>query len=238
MMNLFNRFIMVLLLLGLIVVLTAVLVFPGQILTVAGQFLVDWGGYFIWIDQQQQLLRLTTSVGIAVIADLILLLLIFLEINPGRKRFVKVEQASGGKAKVSLDSIVRQLLYKLDPLPGVIKVTPHISPKGNKIQARLDVTVTRDKAVPQMADHLISITKQAISEDLGLLIAGEPVLRIKVAEGVQRRPASSPPVSTQTPAADIPIPAPVPPAVPAASEEQDVLLPSPDESKEEKADWA
>ena len=186
-MNIFNRLILVLLLLGLALVTTVVLIFPEQILTVIGQFLVDWGQYFAWVDQQQRLLRLGSSIGIAVIADLILALLIYLEIKPKRKRFIKVEQVSGGKATVSLDSIVRQLLYRLDPLPGVVKVTPSISPKGDKIQARLDVMVTREMAVPQMADHLISTAKQAISDDLGLVISGEPQIRIKVVEGVRQR---------------------------------------------------
>ena len=156
MLNIFNRFILVLLFLGLILILTIVLLFPDQILTTVGQFLADWGQYFAWVDQQQGLERLVISIGIAVIVDLILVLLIYWEIKPKRKRFIKVEQVSGGKATVSLDSIVSQLLYKLDPLPGVVKVTPTVSPKGDRIQVRLDVSVTRDLAVPQMADHLIT----------------------------------------------------------------------------------
>ena len=238
-MNIFNRFILVLLLLGLILALTVVLIFPDQILTVVGQFLVDWGQYFAWVDQQQRLLRLGSSIGIAVIADLILALLIYLEIKPKRKRFIKVEQVSGGKATVSLDSIVRQLLYRLDPLPGVVKVTPSISPKGDKIQARLDVMVTREMAVPQMADHLISTAKQAISDDLGLVISGEPQIRIKVVEGVRQSPAPS----TSLPAAEQPISndtlPPSPTTQSTATELQPIPpLPTAAESEKEKNDWA
>jgi hypothetical protein len=190
-MNVFNRVILVLVLLGLIILVTAVLIFPNPILTNAGQFFLDWGEYFAWVDQQQLYLRLSLSVGIALIVDLILVLLIVLEIKPKRKRFVKIEQVSGGKATVSIDSIVRQLLYKLDPLPGVIKVNPVVNPKGNKIAAHLDVTVTRERAIPEIADQLISTAKLAISEDLGLMIAGEPQVRIKVVEGVQQPSTSS-----------------------------------------------
>ena len=184
-MNIFNRIIMVLLILGLIVVLTVVLVFPGQILPVMGQFLLDWGQYFTWMDQDNRLLRLGIGISLAVIVDLVLALLIFLEIKPKRKRFIKVEQVSGGTAMVSLDSITRQLLYRLDPLPGVVKVTPVIRPKGDKIQASMDVMVTREMAVPQMADQLIATAKQALADDLGLVIAGEPQIRIKVVDGMR-----------------------------------------------------
>ena len=238
-MNIFNRFILVLLLLGLILTLTVVLIFPDQILTVVGQFLVDWGQYFAWVDQQQQLLRLAISIGIAFIADLILALLIFLEVKPKRKHFIKVEQVSGGKATVSMDSIVRQLLYRIDPLPGVVKVTPAVNPKGDKIQARLDVIVTRELAVPQMADHLISTAKQAITDDLGLVISGEPQIRIKVVEGVQRKsaPASTLPAAAQPKSTGTPLP--LPPKTPTGAELQPISPSSPEiEPEKEKDDWA
>ncbi len=238
-MNIFNRFILVLLLLGLILTLTVVLIFPGQIITIIGQFLVDWGQYFAWVDQQQQLLRLAISIGTAVIVDLVLVLLIYLEIKPKRKRFIKVEQVNGGKAMVSLDSIVRQLLYRLDPLPGVVKVTPAISPKGDKIQVRLDIMVTRELAVPQMADHLISTAKQAISDDLGLVITGEPQIRIKVVDGVRRKsaPSSSLPVAAQSKSTDTQ--SPLPSTKSTAAELQSIPpLPPEGETEKEKNDWA
>lgn len=238
-MNIFNRFILVLLLLGLIVVLTAVFIFPGQIMPVVGQFLLDWGQYFAWVDQEQQLLRFVISIGLAVIVDLVLVLLIFLEVKPKRKRFIKVEQVSGGKATVSLDSITRQLLYRLDPLPGVVKVTPAIYPKGDKIQASIDVMVTRELAVPQMADQLISTAKQALAGDLGLVIAGEPQIRIKVVDGVRQSPAPS----SQLPVAITPKPVDAPPPVPVTTLSAGESHPVPDlppetTSEKEKDNWA
>ena len=228
-MNVINRIIMVILLLGLILVLTATLIIPDQILSVVGQFMVDWGQYFAWVDQQQQLLRLGISIGLAFLVDLFLALLIFLEVKPKRKRFMKVEQVSGGKATVSMDSIARQLHYKLDSLPGVVKVTPTIQPKGDKIQARLDVEVTRELAVPQMADQLISAAKQAITDDLGLVIAGDPQVRLKVIDGVRHRtvvpaqPKSSSVLAGSSETADSP-PVPIPPLETS--------------SEKEKANWA
>jgi hypothetical protein len=234
-MNIFNRFILVLLLLGLILILTVVLIFPDQILTTVGQFLVDWGQYFAWIDQQQGIIRLAMSIGIAVIVDLILALLIYWEIKPKRKRFIKVEQVSGGKATVSLESIVNQLLYRLDALPGVVKVTPAVSPKGDRIQVRLDVTITRDLAIPQMANHLITTAKQAIGDDLGLVIFDEPQIRIKVVEGVRRIP--SPQVTAQQ-EAKVATPT-LPPKSPAETKLRLISpLSSDSETQKEKDDWA
>lgn len=238
-MNIFNRFILVILLLGLIVVLTAVFVFPDQILPVVGQFLVDWGKYFAWVDQEQQLLRLGISIGLAVIVDLILALMIFLEIKPKRKRFIKVEQVSGGKATVSLDSITRQLLYRLDPLPGVVKVSPTIRPKGDKIQASIDVMVTRELAVPQMADQLISTAKQALADDLGLVIAAEPQIRIKVVDGARRSPAPSSPLLTSAQPIPTDAQSPVPVTTLSAEESRSISHISPETaSKKEKDNWA
>lgn len=238
-MNIFNRFILLLLLFGLIVILTIVLIFPSQILTGVGQFLLDWGEYFTWLDQQQQLLRLVINIGIAFIVDLILALLIYLEIKPKRKRFIKVQQVSGGTATVSLDSIVRQLLYRLDPLPGVVKVIPVVKPKGNKIQTRLDISVTRELAVPQMADYLISTAKRAINDDLGLVVSGEPQLRIKVIEGERRgtTPSSSSESVAQPDKLNTP---PSPRNILSTTPEENLVPPvsTKDDSVKENDDWA
>jgi hypothetical protein len=237
-MNIFNRIILVMVLLGLILVVTAVFIFPDQILVLVGQFLVDWGQYFTWVDQEQQLFRLGISIFLAAIIDLILVLLIFLEIKPKRQRFIKVEQVNGGNAKVSLDSITRQLLYRLDPLPGVIKVTPTIRPKGNKIQAMIDVTVTRELAVPQMADRLIITAKQAVGEDLGLVLVDAPQIRIKVVDIPQRSPAAYLPQPVQGKSMDE-TPPPLPVTTPSTAESRPALpLPFDEESEKEKNNWA
>ncbi|MDF1514782.1 MAG: alkaline shock response membrane anchor protein AmaP [Anaerolineae bacterium] len=198
-MNIFNRIVLVLLLLGLMIISTIIFIFPDQILGVVGHFLIDWGEYFAWVNQEQPVMRLVISISLAFVVDLILLLLIFLEVKPKRKRFIKVERANGGKATVSIDSIVRQLLYKLDPLPGVVKVTPTIHPKGDKILARIDVVATRELAVPQLADQLITTAKEALSEDLGLVIAGEPQVRMRIIDGVRQSSALPPSPSTTAP---------------------------------------
>ena len=229
-MNILNRIVLVVLMLGLIFGLTLLLIFPDQILSAVGQFLLDWGAYFARVDQQQPMLRLGIGIGLVLIIDLIILLFIILEVKPSRKRFVKLDRASGGTATISIDSITRQLIYKLDPLPGVIKVNPVVHPKGNAVQARIDVEVSEDSAVPQMADLLLSTAIQVINADLGLIIAGEPHVHMKVVKGAQPQPAPS-------------VPADSPPPLPVlekhrGADSEDAAQPPANPSEKEKDDWA
>lgn len=237
-MNILNRIVLVVLMLGLIFSLTLLLIFPDQILSAVGQFLLDWGQYFARVDQQQPMLRLGIGIGLVLIIDLLILLFIILEVKPSRKKFVKLEKASGGTATISVDSINRQLLYKLDPLPGVVKVNPVVRPKGNAVQAQIDVEVAGDSAVPQMADHLLSIAKQTINDDLGLVIAGEPQVRIKVVEGMKQRPASP---SAPAPAVSEGSPPPLPILETDTVEDSENAAQPPErptETEKEKDDWA
>lgn len=196
-MNTINRVIIVVALLALMAALTAVCVVPHVIFTTVGQWMVELGRYF---DSAQPAWRLILGLLLAVALDIILLLLIFLEVRPGPRRFIRVQQVTGGMATISTESITQQLAYQLDPIPGVIKVTPKVNAKGDKVRAIVDVEVTAGSDVPALATELMEAVKTVLADSLGLQVYGQPEVRIKVA------PGPTPVIKKTRPAPEEPLP--------------------------------
>jgi len=203
-MNTFNRVVMVALLLILIPVMTLVFVIPHRVLFNAGIWMQDLGEQ-LW--QMRPALRLIVGILLALAFDILVGLLFYFEVRRKRQRFIRVEELSGGLATLSVESITQQLQYRLDPLPDVIKVAPEVKAKGNKVQAVVDVTVTPGANVPQMATELVGRVKQVLTEDLGLHVAGDPQIRMRVAP----RPAGRVPAQKRK----APEPEPIMPSEPA-----------------------
>jgi hypothetical protein len=182
-----NKFLIVLLLLGLIALAGAVLIFPEVVLPAVGEWLIDLG---------EQVLRLKlwfrrlAGILIFVIIAALALFLIYLEVRPRRKRYIRVQAVSGGMATISIESVEQQLEYRLDPIPHVINASPIVRAKRNKVQARVDVTVDPAGNVPSMASKLMENVREVLTEEMGLQVFGEPQVRMTVArtpEGRGRR---------------------------------------------------
>ena len=187
--NTVNRVFIVILCLVLMVTLTALFLIPHEILIRLGEWMSQWGRYFL---SQSPWTRLGIGVALAVVVDLLLAFVIFLEVKRKRKRYIRVQQATGGMVNISIDSVVEQLKYTLDPMEGVVTVKPTIKAKGNKVQAMVDVTVSKGRNIPTMAQRLVQRVKSALTQDLGLEIAGDPEVRIRVHPKEESEPA--PPV--------------------------------------------
>jgi hypothetical protein len=223
-MSTINRVVIVVALLALMALLTAVCVLPHVILTNVGQWLVDLGRYF---NSVQPAWRLVLGLLLALLLDIVILFLIFLEVRPAHRRFIRVQQVTGGMATISTDSITQQLTYQLDPIPGVLKVAPRVTAKGDKVRATVDVEVGAGSDVPDLATELMEAVKTVLADSLGLQVYGQPEVRIKVAPSptpVVKKPQPK----KEKPAPEMPrqTPPEIPPQVPA---ETPVEVPPPQE---------
>lgn len=197
-MNTVNRVVIVVLLLTLMALLTTVFVLPHIVLTNVGGWMVEWGKFFGGMSAQW--LRLTLGLLLSFIVDALIAFLIFLEVRRTRKRFIRVQQVTGGMATISTESIVQQLQHSLDPIMDVIKVAPSVNAKRDKVQAIVDVEVGVNANVPRMATELMDVVHKVLTENLGLQVYGQPEVRIKV--------AAAPATGKSKPAPAIPEPAP------------------------------
>ncbi|MGC9399039.1 MAG: hypothetical protein ACP5HM_07875 [Anaerolineae bacterium] len=185
-MDTFNRVVIVILLLILIPLMSVFFITPHSILYNTGIWMQNLGEQ-LW--QMRPILRLPLGILLALAFDILAALLIYFEVRRKRVRYIRVEELSGGLATLSIESIAEQLRYQIDPLPNVIKVSPEVKAKGNKVHAVVDVTVKPGANVPQMAAELVGRVKRVLMEDLGLQPAGEPQIRMRVASQPARKAA-------------------------------------------------
>ncbi len=185
-MNIFNRVVVVILLLVLMIGVTVVLVRPQAVLVDVGDRLMTFG--YSLDGFQRPWILLVGGILIALIFDALMLFLLIREIRPKRKRYIQVQEVSGGMATISTESVVQQLEYAIDPISGIIKVKPTVAAKRNKVQVNVEVTIGAKHSVPNMASDLVDVVRQVIVSDLGLQIAGSPKVQIKVATPDQKRP--------------------------------------------------
>jgi hypothetical protein len=185
-MNTFNRVVIVILLLILIPLLSVFFVIPHNVLYNVGGWMQDLGTQLsAWTGW----LRLLLGIVLALVFDVVAAFLIYLEVRRPRKRFIHVQQRSGGEVRLAVESIVQKIKYQLEPMPNVIKVDPKVQAKGNKVSANVKVTVAPEGNVPEMAAELVENVKQVLTTDLGLNVAGEPQVEMTVAtapRGAQR----------------------------------------------------
>jgi hypothetical protein len=219
-MNLFNRIVVILLLVVSIPVLTVVLVVPQNVLVNLGDQMMSFG--YSVNNIQPSWLRLAGGILIALIWDALAVFLIFREIKSKRKRYISVKEVSGGMAKINPDSIRQQLEYAIDPLPGIIKVKPKVTAKRDKVRAEAEVTVNATSDVPELATKLVNVIRRVLTTELGLQVAGDPQVRITVATPDQKSPPRESPREEPEPE---PLPEPEP--TPEPETELD-LLPEPE----------
>jgi hypothetical protein len=192
-MNVFNRVVMILLILALLVIITAALLFPYNS--------IDW---LKWLGDQVAGRRgdLTVTwqlilIGIAVVADLILLFVLVLELRPSQPKAVRVQQVEGGQAAVTVDSIQNRLAFYIDSLDEVVSARPKVEIRGDRVRVAVDVRTAATVSVPAKAREVVGVIRMVITETMGLKLMGEPKVSIRTASFADV--AAPPPLPTGRP---------------------------------------
>ena len=215
--NTLNRVVIVIVCLVLIAAFTALFLLPHVALPAVGGWMVDWGDY---VADQEPWTRLGVGIALTAVVDLVLLAIILIEVRRPRSRYIRVQQVAGGMATISINSVTEMLQHRLDPLPGVIKTTPTVRAKGNKVDVHVDVGVSPGTNVPQAASRLISEIQSVLTDELGMQIAGVPSVRVNVLETQTKKAPTPTAVTTPVPApVSTSTPPPLPPVLPAGEED-------------------
>lgn len=204
-MNVLNRIWVIVDLLLAMVLCTVLLIFPHTLLPTIGAWLIEVGQ---GLNQLDPWLRFGFGVLLAVLLNTLALIWIVLELRKP-KRYLKVETLEGATVKVLAESVALQIQYRLDPLPGVIRVKSAVGVKQGRVKAHAEVNVPLGVDVLDTAQRCVEAVRAAVTEDLGLALAEDPVVHVNVINV---------PRDTQRPVAPPPPPPapPVPPRYPGA----------------------
>jgi hypothetical protein len=167
--NVFNRLVVILLLLALMIGLTVFLVVPKPVLSVIQE---GAGNLVAELDRFNDLFLLAVGVILALVIDLIGLLVLYLEIRRPRVKAIKVQKVSGGDAVVEVESIAQRVSYHVDQLADVISVRPAISARGGGVEVELDVEISPQIDIPMKDEEIRQVTSQVVEEQMGLKLRG------------------------------------------------------------------
>ncbi|MHB1318069.1 MAG: alkaline shock response membrane anchor protein AmaP [Anaerolineae bacterium] len=167
-MNVFNRIVMVLLILGLLALSAVMFLTPQAAMdnTVAAISSVRNSAIF---DADQNTYYLG---GIAVVA-LLLLILLILEIRKSRQKSVRIKTEGNGRARIGVDSVVQSLAYRIDELPGVRDAKARVTSRGNDVAVAIDLHTSPTVNVPAVTAQIVNLAHEIIETQLGVKIHGK-----------------------------------------------------------------
>lgn len=118
-----------------------------------------------------QIFPLLFCLGLAVLVAVLALLLLYAELMPSGKVRMRLKSIQGADVMMSADAIVTQLQFALDPLPGVINVTPKVSKgKDDAVDVLVELATTSDISVKQKTDKVMDVTRSVLEGGLGLRV--------------------------------------------------------------------
>lgn len=180
-MNIFNRIVMIILIPILVLVVTLVLAMPLNVWTEISRFFAQWAPSQEAMDLNNNLLVRIALLGVAAIFDLSMLLLFLYEIRRTPQRMIRVRRAAGGEVRLPVDTIAQRLAYHIDQIADVIEVQPRVGEKRGGVTLHLLVSTAPDVDVPAKADEILATAQLIVREKLGLTLASDPKIELRVA---------------------------------------------------------
>lgn len=177
-MNVFNRTVVILLLVAIIVLAAVFVIVPHDSLHVVAVY-ADWL-YDESMDYGNAnplfFAALRVIVGGAVI--IVCLFILWLELRRPRKKTIRALKLEGGEASITTDSVEQRLAYNIDQLPEVIRVSPQVAGRARGVDLNLLVETSPEIDVPMKTEEIVQVAREVIVERMGLKL-GKVQVKIK-----------------------------------------------------------
>lgn len=160
-MNVFNRVVVILLLLAMVVFLPILMIVPGPLFSLVGREVTYAEAYLTPINR-----LLIVVVGALLLVVCVLLL--WLELRRPRRRMIKVPQVSGGEAELTTDSIAQRIAHNVGQVPEVVKAVPKVFGRRQGVEVRLDLETSPDIDVPAKTEEVCQVARREVEERIGL----------------------------------------------------------------------
>ncbi len=172
-MNAFNRIVVIVLLLLLAALAVALLLTPYELVRIAltnleafQELLLYAENLYLWY------------VGVLAAFLVLLLVLLYLEIRRTRKKSALIRSEGGGRARIGVDSVMHSLEYRIDELPGIRDVRPHIISRGKDVRVIVDLRTSPTVNVPDVAQQIVDLAHEIVEGQLGVKIRGRVEINV------------------------------------------------------------
>jgi hypothetical protein len=176
--NVFNRVMMILVILVVFIVLTIGLFVPFESLTVVGGVVGNTLHTLNRIRPEFVLPFRALLILCAILFDVLLVGLLVLEIRGPARHGLRVAQVGGGEVSVTAESLAERIQYHVDQLAGVIKVQVKVAPHGGGVDLALNIQTGSDVNVPEKAEQVLQVTRQVVEDKMGLKLGRKPRISI------------------------------------------------------------
>jgi uncharacterized alkaline shock family protein YloU len=167
--NAFNRIVVILLLLSIMVMSAILFIVPMQVLDMVVTFLQKIQATLeSSMSGPAALLRIGGGLVFTFFIWVICGALLWLEVRRPRTKTIKVQKVSGGEAELTTDSIASRLEYNIDQLADVNKVKPTISSGRKGVLVDLELETNPEIEVPMKTEEVQQLTKDIIENRMGL----------------------------------------------------------------------
>jgi len=199
-MNVFNRSMMILVILVVFFVLTIGLFVPFESLAVIEGVVGSTLRTMNRIRPEFLLSFRALLILSAILFDVLLIGLLTLEIRGPARRTLRVAKVGGGEVSVTAESLVERIQYHVDQVADVIGVQVKVAPRGGGVDLDLNIQTGADVNVPEKAEQVLEVTRQVVEDKMGLKLARKPRINIHAMPypGVVARP-TAPPQSPRQP---------------------------------------
>ncbi|GAB4572220.1 MAG: hypothetical protein Kow0077_11000 [Anaerolineae bacterium] len=167
--NFFKRLLSMLAVLILMVVTTAVLATPQLVADLATR-----------LSEETPATTRTMMVVAALVIDLVLAAVLVRIIRPRKEDELQV-RARGAKAKVSLDSVQRQINARIAQVSDVLHVHTDVEVTSGAASVELNVRTRPDIVIPEKQKEISRVLRQLVEKQMGLRLAGEPIIHLALA---------------------------------------------------------
>ncbi|MCL5264971.1 MAG: alkaline shock response membrane anchor protein AmaP [Chloroflexi bacterium] len=156
-MNLFNRVVVVLLLLALSITSIVTAILPEQIIRLIQETFAP-----LVITSFDRIVLIVTAAVVTIVA----LVLIYLEIKPAQLRGVRLTQVKGGKAELSTESIAGRIKQVTEVLPDVQRATPSVVSRGASVDVHVGIVATPGIDVSHKASEVVQVVRNLVETDM------------------------------------------------------------------------
>jgi len=193
-MNVFNRIVVVIILLFLV---------AASVLAIVNEFV----GYFKWSEVALRVFNPQVDIN-PFVSSLALLFvfaisifLILLEFYRRKPKVATIYRVKEGNAMITLESIAQQIKSSVQTMEGVEDIRIRIQPKSKGIITNMLVDLGEDADIPQKMQEIINVAQDIASNRLGIRIIKTNLTIVNLKEGKKQateEPKSQPVPEEQT----------------------------------------
>jgi hypothetical protein len=199
--NLFNRVVVFLLLLLLIIGAVSIAVLTWTI----PNDTIDWLRDAVeWMDENDGSTEKALLTAIAIVITLVSFILLVLELMPKSTRDVRVTDVQGGAASLSSAAVAQRIEDAVRQVPNVAEAKAYVMAKRKGVEVSMDLHVDPDANLAEVTTAAAEATREVLADRLHVALLTPPKTRLHYRELRLRRPDGPEPANRGSNTAVVP----------------------------------